>query len=89
MMPLLPLPLLFGREDDAFSTHADSSPAMLAHVVCRALKAHVLLDRPLPASPKGGKDSKGDGGNNNGDVSSGGQEVDPAPDQDGLPLPPP
>jgi hypothetical protein len=35
----------------------------------------------------GGKDSKGDSGNNNGDAGGSGQELDPAPDHDGHSLP--
>jgi hypothetical protein len=85
--PPLP-PLLVGREDDADSTNGNSSPAVLAHAVCQVLKAHRSLDRPLPACPVGGKDSKGNGGDNNGNADSNCQEVDRSPDRDGPPLPP-
>ncbi len=49
-----PLPPLVGGEDKAHSTNANSSPAALAHAVCRALKARGSLDRPLPAGCTGG-----------------------------------
>ncbi len=55
-VPALPMPELplVGLEEDACSTNADSSPTTLTHAVCRALKAHALLDRPLPARCVGG-----------------------------------
>ncbi len=47
-MVLAPLPpRSIGKEDDAHSTNTNSSSAMLAHTVCRALKACALLDRLL------------------------------------------
>ncbi len=67
-----PLLLSVGGEDDSHSTHANCSPTALVHAVWRVLKARRLLDRPLPASCVGGKDGKGDGGNNDGDASGGG-----------------
>jgi hypothetical protein len=89
-MVLLLLPLSsFGGEDNACSTNANSSPTALAQVVCWALKAHASSDRPLLAGRLGSKDSKGDGGNNNGNADSGGQELDSTPDWDGPPPPPP
>jgi hypothetical protein len=81
--PLLLLPPLIGGEDNARSTNANSSPATSAHAVFQALKAPALLDQPLLASCAGGKDSKGDSGNNNC------VKLDHALDQDFPPLPPP
>ncbi len=46
------------------------------------------MDRPLLASPTGGKDGKGNGSNDNGNAGSGGRELDCAPDTDGHPLSP-
>jgi hypothetical protein len=74
-------PLLFGGEDNVHSTHIVSSPTMLVHAVCQALKA-----RPLPAGPVGSKDAKGNDGKDNGDTGGGSQELDHALDQDGPPL---
>jgi hypothetical protein len=45
---------------------------MLAHAVCRVLKARALLDRPLPAGCAGGKDGKGKDGDNGGNADSSG-----------------
>jgi hypothetical protein len=87
--PLPPPPLLFGSKDNACFRNSNSSPTALVHIICQALKAHASLDRPLPAGPVGGKDGKDDGGNDNGNTGSGGQELDHAPDRDGLFLPPP
>ncbi len=63
--PLLPL-LSVGREDDTCSTNADSSLTTFVHAVFWALKAHALLDQPLLACCTGGKDGKGNCGDNNG-----------------------
>ncbi len=63
MLPLLLLPL-FSGEDKAYSANTDSSLTTLAHAICQALKACVLLDWPLPASPVGGNNGKGKGGDN-------------------------
>jgi hypothetical protein len=68
MVPPLPLPPLFGREDDARFTNTNSSPTVLAHTICRVLKAHASSDRPLPASPVDGKDDKYNGGDDNYDA---------------------
>jgi hypothetical protein len=87
MVPTLPLPPAFDGEDNARSTHANSSPTALAHTIFRALKDRALLVRPLPAGPTGGKDGKGDGGNNNGNAGGGGWELDRAADWDGPPPP--
>ncbi len=55
MVPPPPPPQLVGKEDDIhFFTNAKSSPAVLAHSICRALKDHALLDWPLPAGRAGG-----------------------------------
>ncbi len=53
------------------------------------MKAHELLDQPLPAGPAGGKDGKGKVSNNDGNAGGGGQELDHAPGWDDPPLPPP
>ncbi len=82
MVPPLPPPLLFGGEDDAHSTNANSSPTALAHTICWTLKAPTLSD-----GFAGSKDGKGGGGINDGDASSGSQELDCAQDWDG-PSPP-
>jgi hypothetical protein len=58
---ILPLPLV-GVDNDVCSMNVVSSPAMSAHAVYQALKAHTLLDRPLPASCAGGKGGNDDGG---------------------------
>jgi hypothetical protein len=84
-----PLPPSFGREDNTHSMNTDSSPTVLSHAICQALKARLSLDRPLPASCTGGKDIKSNSGNNDGNSGGGGQEGDHAPDWDGDPLPPP
>jgi hypothetical protein len=68
--------------------HADSSPTALAHAICQALKACALSDQPLLASCTGGKDSKGNSGDDNGNAGRGGQELDCTLDWDGPPLPP-
>ncbi len=85
MVPLLPLPLppLIGGENDTHSTNTNSSPALSVQAVSWALKARVLLDRPLLASRAGSKNGKGDCGNDNG------AKLDHAPDQDDPPLHPP
>ncbi len=75
------LPLSIGREDDTRSTNAKSSPAA---TIFWALKAHALLDWPLPAGRAGGKDSKCNCDNYNG------AKLDHAPDwYDPFPPPPP
>jgi hypothetical protein len=74
--PPLPPPPLVGRKEDACSRNANSSPTTLVHAISRALKANASLDRPLPASLVGNKDVKGDGGNDNGHTTRGGQELD-------------
>ncbi len=89
IVPLQPLPLLFGGEDNTCFTNANSSPTALAHAICQALKARVTLDQPLMASPTGGKDGKGNGCNDDGNSGSGGRDLDHAHDQDGPLLPPP
>jgi hypothetical protein len=66
MVPPPPSPPLFGREDEARSTNANSSPTASAHAICRALKACTLLDQPLPTSLAWAKDGKGNCGDNNG-----------------------
>jgi hypothetical protein len=86
MRPPLLLPPSFGKEDDTCSTHTNSSSTTSAHAICRVLKAHALLVWPLPASPVGGKDGKGDSDNNDGNAGSGGQELDCATDWDGPPF---
>ncbi len=47
MVPPLLLPPLFGGEDNACSTHANSSLTALACAVCWALKARASLVRTL------------------------------------------
>ncbi len=89
MVPQLMLLPVFNGEDGGHSTHADSSPTTLAHAVYQALKARGLSVRPLPAGPAGSKDSKGDGGNNDGNARGSGRESDCVPDWDGSPPPPP
>jgi hypothetical protein len=90
MVLLPPLPPSFSGEDNAHSTHANSSPTPSGHTVCWALKARTLLVQPLPDGPVGGKDGKGNSGDNNGNVGGGGgQELGCALDQDGTPLLPP
>ncbi len=93
MVPPLPPPLLLppppqslvSEEDYAHSTDADSSPAALAHSICRALKAHVLVDQSLPSGCVGIKDGKDDDRDDNSDASDGGRDSDLAPDRDGPP----
>jgi hypothetical protein len=80
MVLLLLPPPAFDGEDNARSTHTNSSPTASAHTVCQVLKARASLVRPLPAGLAGGKDGKGDGGNNNGNAGGSGQELDCAPD---------
>jgi hypothetical protein len=87
MLPPLFL-LLFGGEDNAHFTNANSSPTALVHAICRALKARTLSDWPLPAGLVGSKDGKGNSGDNNGNASGSGRELDCALDWDGPPLPP-
>jgi hypothetical protein len=79
MVPLPLLPLFVSQEDNVHSTNANSSPTTSAHAICRALKVHTSLDRPLLASCKGGKDGKGDSSDNNGNTGGNGQELDYAP----------
>jgi hypothetical protein len=86
MVPPPPLLPLVGK-DDAQSPSASCSPTALVYAVCRALKACALLDWPLPAGPVGGKDGKGNSGNDNGNASGGSQELGHAPDLDGPPPP--
>ncbi len=52
MVPPPPSLPSFGREDNAHSTHANSSPTVLAHAVFWVLKARVSLVRPLPGIPQ-------------------------------------
>ncbi len=81
--------LAVGGEDDAHSANVNSSPTASAHAICRALKACVSWDWPLLASFAGSKDSKGNGGNDDGDGCGGSQEFNRVPDWDGPPPLPP
>jgi hypothetical protein len=72
---------LFGGADNVHSMHTVSSPTVLVHAVCQALKAW-----PLPTGPVGSKDAKGNGGKDDGDTGVGSQVLDHALDQDGPPL---
>jgi hypothetical protein len=67
LLPLLPPPLV-DAEDDACYMNPDSSPASLVHAICRALKARLSSDQPLPASHMVSK-----GGDDDGGTSGGGQ----------------
>jgi hypothetical protein len=71
MVPPPPPPQSFGGEDNARSTSPDSSPNELVYPVFWVLKAHTLLDRPLPAGCAGGKDGKGDGVDDGGNTGRG------------------
>ncbi len=86
VVPLASSPQLFGGEDNVHSTHTNSSPTVLVHAVCQALKARTLSNRPLLTSPVGSKDGKGNGGKDNGDTGGGSQELYHPRDQDGPPL---
>ncbi len=74
MVPPPPSQLSFGRDDNTHSTNANSSPTVLAHAIYQALKARASLEGALPAACVGGKDSKSDGSNGNGNACGGGQE---------------
>jgi hypothetical protein len=67
--PPPPPPPLVGEEDDACYSNANSSPAMLAQAVFRALESRTLLDGPLPADCVGGKGGNDDGGTGGGSQS--------------------
>jgi hypothetical protein len=87
VLPLLLL--LFGREDNAHSMHANSGPIKLVHTVCWALKACTSLNRPLPAGPMGGKDGEGNGSNKKLAMpAAAAKKLDHAPDLDGPPVHP-